>query len=295
MKYFIFVISVITLALAGCGHSKKTSIADSISFEIKDTSRQFTFTNKKYGQYYGQTNNYFDDGWMGWTLREQRVFNDYSLTVKGFKLQRNLSTSTVSPYQIERTYANGLKERFFFADSLDAIIIELEGAGSGEVCFSIDNIALGGTPQLKNNYVLYGLSQIISNYNLYVTSDANIKDFQMQNGSLQLFLEGTDKIKIMLLASDKKENLKSIFDNSALLIAQKKARIEKMLSESYFKTNDKSFDKAMMWAKVSIDALVTTQDVKGIFAGLPWFNNNWGRDTFIALPGATCSVRNMDI
>jgi len=33
---------------------------------------------------------------------------------------------------------------------------------------------------------------------------------------------------------------------------------------------------------------------KGIFAGLPWFNNYWGRDTFIALPGATLVTGRFD-
>jgi hypothetical protein len=37
---------------------------------------------------------------------------------------------------------------------------------------------------------------------------------------------------------------------------------------------------------VTTDALVTRQRGDGIYAGLPWFNEYWGRDTFIALPGA---------
>lgn len=30
----------------------------------------------------------------------------------------------------------------------------------------------------------------------------------------------------------------------------------------------------------------------GIYAGLPWFNNFWERDTFISLPGATLVTGN---
>jgi predicted glycogen debranching enzyme len=43
----------------------------------------------------------------------------------------------------------------------------------------------------------------------------------------------------------------------------------------------------MAWAMISMDALIMHQVKKGIFAGLPWFDNYWGRDSFISLPGAT--------
>ena len=36
-----------------------------------------------------------------------------------------------------------------------------------------------------------------------------------------------------------------------------------------------------------MDSLVTRQRGDGIYAGLPWFNEYWGRDSFISLPGAT--------
>jgi glycogen debranching enzyme len=38
---------------------------------------------------------------------------------------------------------------------------------------------------------------------------------------------------------------------------------------------------------LTTDSLVTRQRGDGIYAGLPWFNEYWGRDSFIALPGAT--------
>ena len=41
-----------------------------------------------------------------------------------------------------------------------------------------------------------------------------------------------------------------------------------------------------MWAKASSHLFVVEEFGKGIWAGLPWFKNNWGRDTFISLPGA---------
>ena len=91
----------------------------------------------------------------------------------------------------------------------------------------------------------------------------------------------------------------NIAKNADKLIAARKERMEKLLRMSYLKTNDEELDIALMWAKLSLDALIMNQSqsgipVKGIFAGLPWFNNYWGRDSFISLPGATFVTGNFN-
>ena len=57
------------------------------------------------------------------------------------------------------------------------------------------------------------------------------------------------------------------------------------LNATTFVTNDEAYNKALFWAAASARSLVTTEFGTGIWAGLPWFKDNWGRDTFIALPG----------
>jgi len=54
--------------------------------------------------------------------------------------------------------------------------------------------------------------------------------------------------------------------------------------------HDNDYKLALSWAAASVDSLIMNQLGRGIFAGLHWFPNYWGRDTFIALPGA-CLVR----
>ena len=49
-------------------------------------------------------------------------------------------------------------------------------------------------------------------------------------------------------------------------------------------TDDPRLDEALAWARFSGWMLVTDDGgARGIWAGLPWFRDNWGRDTFIAL------------
>ncbi|MDL2353919.1 MAG: amylo-alpha-1,6-glucosidase [Pseudomonadota bacterium] len=57
------------------------------------------------------------------------------------------------------------------------------------------------------------------------------------------------------------------------------------LTRSYLHTSDADYNKALNWAKASAAMFVVEEFGTGIWAGLPWFRDNWGRDTFIALPG----------
>lgn len=67
--------------------------------------------------------------------------------------------------------------------------------------------------------------------------------------------------------------------------ARQKTRTYDFLTRSYFWTDDMDFNRAVMWSKLSAYSLVSEEYGWGIWAGLPWFKDNWGRDTFIALPG----------
>ncbi|MCX7655050.1 MAG: type I pullulanase [Treponemataceae bacterium] len=79
--------------------------------------------------------------------------------------------------------------------------------------------------------------------------------------------------------------------NRALQAAQKNCRLQHQQRIATFfqgfswDTGDPLVNKAIGWTAFSGWSLVTRVEGKGIWAGLPWFRDNWGRDTFIALPG----------
>ncbi|MGF1703931.1 amylo-alpha-1,6-glucosidase [Photobacterium makurazakiensis] len=60
-----------------------------------------------------------------------------------------------------------------------------------------------------------------------------------------------------------------------------------MLTHSYVWTSDLEYNRALMWAKAAGKVFVSSEFGKGIWAGLPWFKDCWGRDSFIAVPGIT--------
>ncbi|MCW8328639.1 amylo-alpha-1,6-glucosidase [Photobacterium sp. SDRW27] len=81
------------------------------------------------------------------------------------------------------------------------------------------------------------------------------------------------------------EQAKQLLDTDGF--TQHQQQTYDMLTQSYLWTSDLEYNRALMWAKVSGKVFVSNEFGKGIWAGLPWFKDCWGRDSFIALPGIT--------
>ncbi|KPL19948.1 MAG: hypothetical protein AMJ92_00340 [candidate division Zixibacteria bacterium SM23_81] len=78
-----------------------------------------------------------------------------------------------------------------------------------------------------------------------------------------------------------------VLDSATIQVHRKKERLERLISKASVKSQDLRLNAALAWAQISLDALLMCQEEPGIYAGLPWFANYWGRDTAISLPGAT--------
>jgi glycogen debranching enzyme len=66
----------------------------------------------------------------------------------------------------------------------------------------------------------------------------------------------------------------------------RRERLQILVNESAVTTGVQRDDIALAWARVSLDNLIMNQRGPGLYAGFYWFTTYWGRDTFIALPGA---------
>ncbi len=66
-------------------------------------------------------------------------------------------------------------------------------------------------------------------------------------------------------------------------------RLQKLINDNLILTGVPRDDKALAWARISLDNLIMNQRGPGIYAGFYWFTTYWGRDTFITLPGACIS------
>lgn len=70
-------------------------------------------------------------------------------------------------------------------------------------------------------------------------------------------------------------------------IAHEQVVRHELLTRSWFWCDEQpDYSRAVHWAAVAADSMVVREFGTGIWAGLPWFKDYWGRDTFITLPGA---------
>lgn len=274
------------LFIFGCSAvNKKNGKIEEIMIEVKNETREFSYTNKRFGQYYGLTNSYFNDGWMGWTYKEKRIFNDYEIYIDGSLLDRKSAVSEVYPHQLIRKLKK-INEIFFLADSLDLIVVKLEGVQDNKITINFPGI-VSTKPKIENNAFVFPLDEFKLAEKLYVFSNAKINLRQNPDSGAVSFVSEGEDVSILFYISQSAPNISMLLKSADKYIGQKKSRLEKLIGDSFIETNDEELNKALIWAKISLDALITKQDFKGIFAGLPWFNNYWGRDTFISLPGAT--------
>jgi len=285
---FIFYALLLSCIISSCNYrnaAEKSSINE-LAIEVKDFSREFFFTNKIAGFYYGETNSQAKNGWQGWTVNAKRVFNDYSIFLDTAKLDRPSAVTQVFPYKLTRDYPNEAMETFFLADSLDLILIKLSNIDSDEITFNlhkfsslIDYATKSNTAKLKTD-----------NFTLYVQFNSKIINIVQRESDCSIVFQSKDEILISLSLDSAITPTAELFSRH---IDKKRKRLENLLADSFVKTNDDEFGKALAWNKITLDALIMHQGMKGIYAGLPWFNNYWGRDTFISLPGATLTQGNL--
>ncbi|MCK4414843.1 MAG: hypothetical protein KAY32_15010 [Candidatus Eisenbacteria sp.] len=74
------------------------------------------------------------------------------------------------------------------------------------------------------------------------------------------------------------------------LAEMRRARLTRLLVGARIRTGAPADDRALAWARISLDNLIMEQRGAGIYAGFYWFTTYWGRDSFIVLPGA-CLVQ----
>lgn len=102
------------------------------------------------------------------------------------------------------------------------------------------------------------------------------------------------EVEIYINYSTDYEELKEYIEKNVYNLQNIKSKHQKKVYASFkyadFQTDHKEYNKALAWAIISSNAFIMNRNaLKGIWAGLPWFDNFWGRDTFISLPG-TCLV-----
>lgn len=277
------------------------------------TSHKFVFTNKQAAFWYGETARPNSDAFQGYTLYEQHVVRDYQIQLDGRTLDRGSARAVVLfPDRLVRRFG-GATETFFFLDSLNALLVRLDVEAPGEVAFWIrwDRIAQGSVWRWEDSPpAALGQLTRMSVQKPRWCSLACWGDLQLatpiqqgqqpgraprpedqpapieglrvtaQPGTLWFALVfGRDSTRTMAQVADLRSHTEQ-------WIQRRARRLERALETAGLTTGDSLLDRAYAWARIAMEDLITHQQGPGIWAGLPWFNNYWGRDSFIAFTGA---------
>jgi hypothetical protein len=247
-------------------------------------NRIASFSNKAAAYYCGQTHaaTHPEYSWFeGLNVAKNRVFGGYSLYLGDQLLDNETSTATVYPHKLVRQHGPALQEELWLFDDRNLLEIDLGGVtqpiglqlkGEGvRLLKQQDGIAffspqegdfvLAVAPRLPAAFTRQGERVMASGAGFFIACGQNEAD------ATALVREGQQH-------------------GPALKLARQQRLRHFLQTNSYLTASDDALTLALRWLAITTDQLVAQQQGDGIYAGLPWFNEYWGRDEFISLPGA---------
>ena len=277
---------------------------DSLGIVSRGRSRPFCYTNRAGAFFYGESNRANSPGWEGFHDEGRSYLQDYRLEIDGVPLDRAAATATIYPDYLRREYPGGIVEELHPADSTAAFVVTVTSARPVEVKFTP---VPGGGRSSADFETRTGESSVSvarrnhqrrtpgEDYPAWTTFFAPgfspsaldpVPRGEYVPPSLAAPRGKTHTIAIAVGDTPGESGRLARFAAREwpTLARNRRARMERLLASTWTVTADQRFDRALAWAKLSLDALTVRGG--GIWAGLPWFADYWGRDTFIALPGA---------
>ena len=331
MRFRIFVFAVFIFLycrndLAPVDSNQHTFHEDRIQVD-PGISRPFVLSDKRSAFFFGETGAVRSDGHMGLYSNAHKYFDDYILEIDGQTQSRDTADSiNVFFDRVERYVKGGIRESISFLENEEGTCFRIRFDAIDEKTFAFSPLIPGPSDPEKyelrwdaaNALMLIALKSDLANPDITYPPYLALKfstPTRFQQGRVSsvrssppafqpgrfTFTAQNAGIDIITAWTEKQihNNIRSFIFNGSRLQKEQKSRITKLIENACLRTNDSDFNKAYRWALVAMDQLTVEQRVhgrkiRGIFAGLPWFNNFWGRDTFISLPGALLVTGRMD-
>ena len=277
MKALHSVIMTVAAALAYSCAGEVGYKTDEIGINITpEENREYSYTDKKAGYWYGTTHQEDLQWYSGWNMAKKRILADYTIRLEGKDLDRKEAECIVYPDRLVRKWDNAV-ETFRMIDNLPIIHIGLE-TDAEHTSIDLDQTLLEQDSYMDEQFIFFTPKEA-PDMRIMIGSDNN-------NGFVLTY--GTEEECRRLYAE--------FIKNGAEMISDRKDRINSLITEyNPVKSNLPDLDKALDWITITMDELITEQQGMGIYAGLPWFNEYWGRDMFISMPGACLVTGQFDV
>ena len=261
------ILKTAAIALMAMSCTQNKTYTDTIGVEVNaEENREYSYTDKKSGFWYGSTHQKELQWYSGWNIAKKRILADYTINLDGKALDRAEAECTVYPDRLVRRWDNAV-ETFRMVDGLPIIHINVDT--DTDVSISLDHSLLEYDSYMKDNG------------NFFIPKEA--PDMRIRLG-----WAGMKDIVLTYGTEEECEMLYEEFlENGDKMTKERKERINSLVTEyNPTKSNLPELDRALNWITITMDELITKQQGNGIYAGLPWFNEYWGRDMFISMPGA---------
>ena len=266
---------ILASSCSGSGNGKY--LTDSLGIEVSpEENREYSYTDKKSGYWYGNTHSVASEWYSGWNIAKKRILADYTIRLDGKELDRKEAECTVYPDRLVRRWDNAV-ETLRLMDNLPVIHIAVETDAEAETSMVLDHTLIAG-------------SYKDGDYTYFIPSEAP----QMR---VMVSSDGKDGFVLTYGTEDECRSLAEDFrQNGEKMTKERKNRLNSLVTEyNPIKSNLPELDKALNWITITMDELITEQQGNGIYAGLPWFNEYWGRDMFISFPGACLVTGQFDV
>lgn len=246
-------------------------------------NRPVSFTNKAAAYYFTQTHdtNHPEWSWFeGMNVAKNRVFGGYDLFVGDHKLDNRLAQVTVWPQKLVRRHGSALTEELWLLDDKNLLEIAVTGTEAPV------GLALKGE-KVTLLHEAAGVAYFSAREGDYQIAVAPRRSGPITVQGQRVTAAGEGFYVAVGATEAAAEALVRAGQTRGAALRQARAdRLQQLLrTNTYVRADDDSLTLALRWLATTTDQLVTRQQGDGIYAGLPWFNEYWGRDEFISLPG----------
>ena len=275
------------LVLSCSEHMKKLSplTIDDLGISTPaGSSREYSYTDKNGGFYYGMTStDDWGDWYAGWNINAKRIFADYRLYVDGERLLRKDAHTVVYPDRLMRHHEKAV-ETFCLLDKPRLLYVCMDSIQGKQISLMLEGENVTDARK-DGNSVLYTAKESPEN----VVRIAPVKEVTIEFSDSMMIVPASSGG--FLIAFGTEEDSRNAIDEfrkeGGKRLAERSQRIQSLLNHNPLKTNLDSLDYALAWIMLTNDQLITYQHGGyGMYAGLPWFTDFWGRDMFISMPGA---------
>jgi glycogen debranching enzyme len=208
------------------------------------------------------------DWYAGWTVARRRVLADWRLVVEGREPLRAEADVTVAATHLERSWPQlGLVERAMLVPGLDVLLVEVEAP---------EGVRIEVAP--------VGLDPVVPpRPGVFAARDPEAGVVRCHQLEPVPVGEGRQRVRVVFEQAASVAGLSApgALSLPSAPVAARAAQLAPMVSIA----GDSDTGRALAWLQLCGGQLVARQQGQGIYAGLPWFDDYWGRDTFISFIG----------